>query len=162
MNTNYIDIRERIPSSPLWWDEHAVPRYVEFHPRHCANIYADEAALVLITCQNCGREFAVAFTIGRLDLYNNVAPLEEQIVGRTIHYGDPPNIDCCPSGPTMNSEPRRVLQFWRRGAMGTVNAELDALGRPKVVQDLDKIVASMEWKRDPSLDVEIEPDWVKT
>ena len=38
--------------------------------------------------------------------------LSERIRDMTIAYGDPPNIGCCPAGPTMNSVPRRVLEYW--------------------------------------------------
>ncbi|MFW6184041.1 MAG: hypothetical protein ACOC8X_09610 [Chloroflexota bacterium] len=40
--------------------------------------------------------------------------LSELIDAGRLHYGDPPNAGCCPAGPTMNSEPRRVLEFYRR------------------------------------------------
>lgn len=30
----------------------------------------------------------------------------------TLHYGDPPNTGCCLSGASMNSEPRRILEYW--------------------------------------------------
>ena len=35
----------------------------------------------------------------------------------SFHYGDPPP-HCCPSGATMNSVPRAVLEFWRRDGEG--------------------------------------------
>ena len=28
------------------------------------------------------------------------------------HYGDPPNMGCCPAGPTMNCEDIKILEFW--------------------------------------------------
>lgn len=52
-----------------------------------------------------------------------------------LHYGDPPNIHCCAAGPTMNSIPIRVLEYWSRE-----NPLLD-------------------WQRDPALEVEITPEW---
>ena len=45
MFTEYSDILDKIPEPPQWWDEHRVPRYVEFAPHLVADIYADEAAL---------------------------------------------------------------------------------------------------------------------
>ena len=42
MNTEYDDIRALIAEPPRWWDEFAVPRYCDFHPRRAANIYARE------------------------------------------------------------------------------------------------------------------------
>jgi hypothetical protein len=52
VNHLYRDILERIPTQPLWWDEHAVPRYCEFSPEQIAYYYAREAVLLLITTQN--------------------------------------------------------------------------------------------------------------
>lgn len=144
MNTCYSDILSRIPEPPLWWDEYAVPRYCTFAPDEVANIYAKYVVLALITCQGCGIEYQVAFSQGTLDRYLGkdedgkirLAPLlEEQVRGRTLHYGDPPNTGCCGAGATMNSEPRRVLEFWKR--------------------------EDFEWECVPELEVGIEPDWVR-
>lgn len=116
---HYTDIVSRIALPPTWWDEHGVPRYCEFEPIATANVYADEAALVEIGCQNCGAGFNVAFTRSRSGLlyvlgrqeYRSIA---DEIRAGTLHYGDPPNAGCCPSGPTMNCDDRRVLQYWKR------------------------------------------------
>src|SRR5271169_1538639 len=111
MNNAYHDIRSNIEERPYWWDEHAVPRYIVFSPRHCASIYAKEAALVRIACQRCATEFDVCFSHD-----GGHAHLATSIVDGSIHYGDPPNIECCPAGPTMNSIPKRVLQYWKQAA----------------------------------------------
>lgn len=114
---SYKDIRSLIDFEPLWWDEHGCPRYCKFRPQETANIYADEAVLLLIECQYCGREFpvclsrAASFAAIRGD---SAASLAALIGSAEIHYGDPPNIGCCPAGPTMNSVPLRVLEYWRR------------------------------------------------
>jgi hypothetical protein len=131
MHEDYDDIRSRISEPPTWFDEHAVPRYCEFSPERCADIYASQACLLLIECQGCGREFRVALSWSDHDPKH---ALDELIRTVEIHYGDPPNVSCCLSGPSMNSVPRRVLQFWRRT-------------RP-------------EWDRVPELEIEIDPDWV--
>ena len=119
MNHHYADIRTRL-GEPTWFDEHAVPRYCSFAPAHLANIYADEAALVEIECQSCSMQFEVAFSWSLCDAvmppfsWDSPLPcLAWQIVDRSLHYGDPPNVRCCPAGPTMNSVPRRVRQYWR-------------------------------------------------
>lgn len=147
MNTNYRDITSRIPEPPKWFDEHAVPRFVDFDPMEVANIYANQVCLVRITCQGCGQEFKVAFSQHMMDRFMGydqdgkerwIATLEEQIQRKSLHYGDPPNVDCCGAGATMNSEPREVLEFWERN----------------VTTDLD-------WHRRPDLEVNIEPDWVR-
>lgn len=136
MHYHYEDIRNRIAEPPLWWDEHAVPRYEPFHPNRVANIYARQVALALIACQGCGHEFQVAFSQDALEQFKVGRTLAEMVGARAVHYGDPPNIRCCPAGPTMNSEPCRILEFWR----------------------LDR--HDFEWVRAPEFEVDITPDWV--
>lgn len=107
MHHDYSDLRALTPLPPLWFDEYAVPRFVPFQPNFLANIYAKDAVLAEIRCQACDHAFHVAFSHGA----NTREPLAEAIVANTLHYGDPPNIGCCPAGPTMNSVPQRVLEF---------------------------------------------------
>jgi len=138
MHEYYKDIINKIAEEPQWFDEFAVPRYCEFGPRRLADIYANECALVLIACQSCGEQFKVAFSQNTMDKvrYKLMFPDKElpslaaQIKAKTIHYGDPPNIGCCPAGLTMSSIDIKVLQYWKR----------------------DKF----EWERDKSLEIEIE------
>jgi hypothetical protein len=132
----YDDILSRISEKPLWFDEYAVPRYCEFAPNKLANIYAHEAALAEITCQNCKRMFRVAFSGANWDS----GTIADAIRSRTLHFGDPPN-NCCSSGATMNSEPQRVIEYWR-------------IFDPKY----DRTIAYNKWHRDPSLEVDIRPD----
>ena len=122
MNHHYGDITERIAEPPKWWDERAVPRYCEFSPSEVADIYATEVALVEIDCQNCGATFRVCFSWRREETgwNENGTPwcrLREPMTLEQVeflHYGDPPNSGCCGAGASMNSEPRHVLEFWRR------------------------------------------------
>lgn len=111
MLRSYSDIRKLMWVDPQWWDDNGVPRYCEFDPKHL-DIYARQAALLRIACQSCGREFEAAVSFKR------TAPLEpdiaEAIRSGWIHYGDPPNIGCCPAGPTMNCLDLAVLEFWER------------------------------------------------
>lgn len=137
MYRRYRDILSRIAEEPAWFDEHAVPRYGEFAPDKIANIYADEAALAEVTCQCCRHVFRVAFS------QDNNRPAEvpsetiaEAIRARTLHFGDPPNF-CCDVGASMNSEPRRVVEYWRRHD------------------------STYTWRRDSSFEVDIRPDWVE-
>ena len=131
MHHHYNDITEKIGEEPQWWDEHAVPRYCAFEPDACADIYADEVVLLLIACQNCGREFRVAMSTDSFDVLMNRERLADLIKSGAIHYGDPPNYECCPPGPTMNSEPLQVLEYWRKDR------------------------TAFEWKRDSALEVKI-------
>lgn len=137
MHESYLDIMDKIDEKPLWWDEAGVPRYCEFHPRKCNNVYINEAALVLIQCQNCGQEFRVALTHGPMeDLYSIVPNLSiaRRIRTSRLHYGDPPNAGCCPAGVTMNSIPLRVLEYWN-------------------TKD------HFEWERDEAFEVALDEPW---
>lgn len=115
MNQSYKDIISRIPEEPKWWDHNGTPRYDEFHPDLSPDIYTDECVLILIRCQNCHHKFEVEMSRSPYALYSPE-------VGRNsfatniphIYYGDPPNIGCCPSGPTMSSDSLRILQYWKR------------------------------------------------
>ena len=144
MNHHYADIRDRISEPPIWFDEAAVPRYCPFTPEETANIYAKECALVEIACQDCGTRFLVAFSYHPMDDMLK----EERFRGGTladsvregrIHYGDPPNVLCCLAGPTMNSEPIRVVEFWQRGGENRFDWErvpdLERAIMPVLVQD---------------------------
>lgn len=115
---------------PLWWDENGVPRYFEHHPKLCPDIYADEVILLEVECQACLRKFSVQMSWGRRDQMEAVrrnpggdGPLPKlaDVVRKhpeQIHYGDPPHHEDCPSGPTMNVNDLRILEFWKRTAYG--------------------------------------------
>lgn len=190
MHRDYIDIRSLTPKQPLWFDEYAVPRYVEFSPAQLANIYAREAVLAEIECQACGHPFQVAFSAA-----NHRGPLSEAIVENTLEYGDPPNINCCAAGPTMSSTARKVVQYWanakvelpdlspllvrlendgavleRSQEVWAVQMAADLASARKGVAMLMTSVgaepaptswdAGMRWTRHPILEVPIFPDWV--
>lgn len=116
MHHHYKDIRALAGDrEPVWFDEYAVPRYCPFSTSVKARIYADRVALVLIRCQNCGHEFKVCFSSDQfMRLHEPASTLWEGVLEGWIHYGDPPNIECCPAGPTMNSEAIAVLEAWER------------------------------------------------
>ena len=114
MHYHYRDIRSRIAEPPKWWDEHGTPRYCDFGPGETSDIYCKECCLLRIRCQDCGAKFDVCMSWNLLDkAMHDAASLSERIENGSIHYGDPPNDRCCAAGPTMNSEPIAVLQFWR-------------------------------------------------
>lgn len=137
MHHHYKDILDRADGAPLWWDEHAVPRFCEFGPDEVANIYADEVVLLRIHCQACGYAFRVAMSAEwsrrwlwareRLDHPDTDAQarltqessLGSLIVSGRIHYGDPPNY-CCHAGATMNSVPILAAEVWTRRSMDWV------------------------------------------
>ena len=106
----YYDIRDQL-GEPCWHDEHGVPRYREFTPRGCANIYAWQAALVEVQCQHCSRIMRVAMTSEP----GSGRALREKLAGRWCRwgYGDMPDHGCL-AGETMNAETVRVVEFWER------------------------------------------------
>ncbi|MDR6294453.1 hypothetical protein E9232_007007 [Inquilinus ginsengisoli] len=110
---DYRDIRSLTKQSPKWFDEKRVPRYCDFHPNMAANIYAKQAALVLISCQSCDSVFSVCITgITNTESQRLGKSLADELQDGTLDYGDPPNIGCCSPGPSMTSVPRRILQYW--------------------------------------------------
>lgn len=114
MHHHYKDVRERIVESPKWFDECAVPRYCDFAPDEAANICSTRVALVLIQCQSCGRGFKVCFSTGSMEQYIGNTDLWQEIKDGALHYGDPPNVQCCPAGPTMNCLDIQVLEAWEK------------------------------------------------
>ena len=133
MKANYKDILDRIAEEPIWFDEAGVPRYCDFSPNEISNIYAKEVALVEIACQNCGTRFNVAIAYDPMaDLITPWKDMQftmvDSIKGGGIGYGDPPNIWCCPPGPTMSSDTIRVIEFWYKNK-------------------------DLSWERDPKLEI---------
>jgi hypothetical protein len=128
----YEDIIERINEPPRWFDERAVPRYCDFSPDQIANIYARECALILVACQNCGRRFRKAVSHDPWEALSVVtlvtgAPPADSAIDRwrasfrralerrqITYHGNPPNMRCCPAGPTMTADFIAVLEYWRR------------------------------------------------
>ena len=162
MRNSYEDIRALTEREPVWWDEHGVPRYERFRPDLCPDIYANEAVLYRVTCQNCGKAWDVAETRGPLDMVLDIAKsphiwsLRQLIEAKQLDYGDPPNTGCCGAGPSMNSEPRCVIEYWSRH-----HTEYTApLGDDSGIMEVTDIGAYMTWRRDPVMEVDITPDWV--
>ena len=128
MHHHYKDITDKL-GRPMWWDEAGCPRYCAFGPYETNGIYASQVALLEIACQNCGERFmvAMAFTKWRPEDFEDGASLRERIIAGHIHYGDPPNFNCCPAGPTMNCEDLRVVEYWEQ--------------------------VGIQWQRDPLLEI---------
>jgi hypothetical protein len=111
MHQHYRDILDRIDEAPTWFDDYGVPRFGDFSPSHLGNIYASEAALAEVSCQQCGRMFKVALTEA---FASKRLGLSDEIRLRRVHYGDPPNVNCCDAGPCMNSVMHGILEYWLR------------------------------------------------
>lgn len=107
MRPDYRDITEKA-GKPLWFDENGVPRYVEFHPRHCVKTGAEEVVLAEVRCQACGTPFLVALS------WRDGDPVDRptKTNGNGLHYGEPPNIGCCEDGPMMPSDFHRIVEAW--------------------------------------------------
>lgn len=145
MLSGYEDIfalASRLSESPRWFDGNGVPRFCAHHPRYCADIYAHEVVLLLISCQACGREIPVQLSRSSMDdLRAHMMKLEktslaQRVKDGSIHYGDPPTHEddrgeYCHAGCTMNCWDLRVVEFWHR--------------------------PDMEWTRVPELEIEL-PD----
>lgn len=154
MHHHYRDILSRIAEPPRWFDENGVPRFDDFDPDTMANIYAQECVLMVIRCQACGVAFEVALD-ARTARQNLLSPetsgfraLAEIIRSGEVHYGDPPNTGCCAAGPTMNSVPVRVVQYWRRVRLKRLH--------PKTGKSVTGVP---QWERDPGLELDIAPPW---
>jgi hypothetical protein len=128
MFEEYSDITDRIAETPKWWDEHGVPRYVEFEPPRAANIYAVEVVLLDIACFMCLRRFQVALSgQGGAHRDENGVSLAAQILSGEIDYGDPPNYGNCRDGASTGCLNLAVLQYWRRESVSDWerNADLE-------------------------------------
>lgn len=112
MNYHYKDIRDLIDKEPEWWDENGVPRYCDFSILRIPDIYKNECALCLIACQGCGRRFRVALSENSMRAVDKRPSLAELIDKKQLEYGDPPNIGCCPGGPTMSSDMLKIIEYW--------------------------------------------------
>lgn len=130
MKPEYNDILSRIEENPLWYDQNGCPRYDKFHPNMC-DIYCKEAVLLLISCQNCGKEFKVGIYDNRL---KPIFFSERVAKGENLHYGDPPDIGCCPAGPTMSSNTKQILEFWKQDKFNWIR-----------VPELEKTFEEKDW-----------------
>lgn len=126
MKQDFADIRQAIIRPPQWFDENGTPRYLPHHPDLCPDIYADEIALLLISCQSCGRQFPVQMSTSPIERaerhlmqsrFSDSIRFWRSMRGKTkawypLHYGDPPAHSCV--GSTMDCEYIAVVQLWHR------------------------------------------------
>jgi len=125
MLPDYRDIRSRIKEEPIWYDDNGVPRYDKFSPDLVSSIYAQEALLVKIKCQDCHSVFFVGVCYSDMEkIFNrHAASYEEHIKDYLnakdknkryfpFHYGDPPAHGCV--GDTMNCEDIQIIEFWKK------------------------------------------------
>lgn len=138
MRADYADITGKL-GAPRWWDEVCAPRYLRFRPEDCNDIYAEEAMLIEIRCQACGRTFLVAETWNAFGDANGHPRLSALVEHGHADWGDPPRHDCV--GDTMSSESIRVVEFWKRVLFDWMR--MSELERPTpswwAVEDTDEI-----------------------
>jgi len=121
MHGDYEDIKSRIAGEPSWHDQNGTPRYGEFIPQRCPNIYAPVVCLFKIACQDCGEEFLV-------EMHADIWTHRLSQPPAKWHYGDPPIHGCV--GDTMNCEDLEVLEVWERmDALGDWNRRPEFEGR---------------------------------
>lgn len=116
MHHDYSDIMSRIPEQPAWYDQNGVPRYGNFAPEMCPNIYADTIVLLAIACQACGQPFQVELSYDAFDNLRYHERGAEVPKPKEWEYGDPPVHGCV--GDTMNSVPIAVLECWKHRKRG--------------------------------------------
>ena len=105
MKARYDDILQF--GTPLWYDEHGVPRYVPFAPEHCGDPNAQQAALLQVACTICRRQCDVAVSSPTLDL-----DIQTDLAARGMAlYGLLPNFDHC---GRPNQGDWRVHSIWRK------------------------------------------------
>ena len=121
MKESYLDILSRIDKEPIWFDQNGTPRYDEFHPDYCPNIYANLVVLMRISCQACGRIFDV-----ELHYSPCWGSMRKSHPPKKWHYGDPPSHGCV--GDSMNCEDIEVLQAWMREGCGDWKRHLEFEG----------------------------------
>lgn len=138
MLPDYSDIRRRL-GEPLWFDDHGVPRYDEFHPNMC-DVYADYVALLEIECVGCKQHFLVSAALSKGKHYMRQAleniPAEQvrEIVlpsaesSGDFDFGDAPrhSTQWICIGEVASCNIVAVREFWRR--------------------DLEDV---LDWQRDP-------------
>jgi hypothetical protein len=137
----YKDIIDRC-GEPKWYDGNGVPRYIDFDPDQCG-VYDRYVAYLEIACQSCDERFFVAVEVDSMEAVathfrlpikpteSKIEKVERKLDGHptlspweqigSFHFGDPPrhgNFDKeveerCAAGDTMNSVPKRIIEFWR-------------------------------------------------
>ena len=148
MLPDYADIRKRIKSEPLWFDEGGVPRYDAFRPA-MLGIYDTYAVYYEIACQACHQRFNVAEGWQEWEwrsgaLLPRPLPSPERIKG--LHYGDPPRHDCPGAGESMNCDDLRVLEFWRK------DCDCEKAKGEGHAKDCGRF----DWRRDSSLEIPLQ------
>lgn len=138
MKHNFRDITDRIEEKPTWWDDNGVPRYCKFHPGRLPNIYAHEAALLLVKCQNCLMPYEVSLSAGRDQRRIN------------LDYGDPPNAECCPAGL------RCAALILKSSSSG---AEMNARTEHGLASRSSRLIWRTVMSSDDLADVFMETDW---
>jgi hypothetical protein len=109
MKPHYDDIVKAAKTPPLWWDENGTPRFAEFEPTMCANVYAKQAMLMQVVCPRCRATCDVVVSCEQTDL-----DIQSDLAARDVGglYGLLPHFGHCPY--PYRPELIAVRSIWRR------------------------------------------------
>lgn len=114
MHIHYHDILEAAGRAPEWW-LNGVPRFNPFRPED-SDVYAQEAALLLVQSQGDGRTYRIGVSSRSTDPKER--QLSTSIANRreVLNIADPdiPNDGEDHSGATMTALQIEVLEFWKK------------------------------------------------
>lgn len=175
MFPRYDDVTSRITEQPTWYTIEGYPRYGEFKYAECS-IYAYYSILMLIECQDCGKEFHIGQDFDHFDIFEHLiivdnqeiwAPMryavyanivetqEAKIIARILTleslvknwaFGDPPNHGCV--GDTMGSIERKSVQVWDiRYGKKVEEGLVKEFGVPTRIPELEGLDLTPEWAK---------------
>lgn len=75
MVNEFKDITSKLGEAK-WFDALGYPRYCKFHPNHVHNIYCDYVALLLVKCQDCGKQIQVSVNLSKTKMYTRQFELD--------------------------------------------------------------------------------------
>lgn len=82
--------------------------------------------------------------------------IRDLILTHQLHYGDPPNAQCCEAGSATNSVPHRVIEYWVK-TYALIKQDVQAsgsIGPGKTVPRIS-IEDRIKWRRDSDFEREI-------
>jgi len=116
-----LDLAEAAGATPVWFDEHGVPRFRPFHP-DLLGVYDCFALLAKLRCADryCGAEILVGAGWPRIDLSAVIAGaddaavrnIEQLVAGFSV--GDPPRHNCPGAGETMVCDLVSIIEVWEQ------------------------------------------------
>lgn len=112
MHICYHDILSLSNQSPEWW-LNGVPRFIPFEP-HNIDIYADQAALILVKSQSDGRTYKVGVFTRSYNSKDKSLSQQIECYNSITFLNQLPNDGKDIAGPTMTPLQIKVIEFWKR------------------------------------------------